>query len=90
MILLGIGSNLPSIFGDRFKNIDLAISNLIEYGIEINKKSSYYETPSYPDKTNPNFINIIIDVETRLPPVDLASVLLFIEESLGRRRSKKK
>ena len=89
MILLGIGSNLPSIFGDRFKNIDLAISNLIEYGIEINKKSSYYETPSYPDKTNPNFINIIIDVETRLPPVDLASVLLFIEESLGRRRSKK-
>ena len=89
MILLGLGSNLESVFGDRFKNIDLAISALIGYGIQIKKKSSYYESLSYPDKTNPKFINIIIDIETQLPPVDLASVLLFIEESLGRKRKKK-
>ena len=25
MILLGLGSNLESVFGDRFKNIDLAV-----------------------------------------------------------------
>ena len=89
MVILGLGSNLESVFGDRFKNIDLAISALIGYGIQIKKKSSYYESLSYPDKTNPKFINIIIDIETQLPPVDLASVLLFIEESLGRKRIKK-
>ena len=33
MIFIGIGSNLPSEFGDRFKNINLAISFLQEKGI---------------------------------------------------------
>tara|TARA_B100001123_G_scaffold423299_1_gene533321 strand:+ start:1382 stop:1894 length:513 start_codon:yes stop_codon:yes gene_type:complete len=89
MIILGLGSNLSSSFGDRFKNIDLAISYLKGYGISIEKKSSFYETPSYPDSKNPKFINVIIQASTKLPPVDLASVLIFIEEKLERKRGKK-
>ena len=89
MILLGLGSNLPSQFGDRFTNINLAISSLEGYGIKVIKKSSFYETPSYPNKENPKFINIVILVDTTLPPVDLMSVLIFIEEKLGRKRDKK-
>ena len=89
MILLGLGSNLPSSYGDRFKNIDLAISALNGYGTQVKKKSSYYESLSYPNKTNPRFINIVVDVETHLPPVDLASVSIFIEESLERKRGRK-
>ena len=57
MIFLGIGSNLSSSFGNRFKNIDLAISLIKENGLKIIKKSSYYETPSYPDKKKPKYIN---------------------------------
>ena len=57
MILLGLGSNLSSSFGDRFKNIDLAVSALNSNGIEVKKKSSYYESLSYPNKENPKFIN---------------------------------
>ena len=86
MILLGLGSNLSSNFGDRFKNIDLAVAALNEYGIIVKKKSSYYESFSYPNKENPKFINIVVEVETHLPPEDLASVLIFIEESLERKR----
>ena len=89
MIFLGIGSNLSSSFGDRFKNIDLAISFLEAYKINIIKKSSFYETFSYPNKSNPKFINSVIVVETKLPPVDLMSVLIFVEEKLERKRSKK-
>ena len=89
MIFLGIGSNLSSSFGDRFKNIDLAISFLQPYKINIIKKSSFYETFSYPNKNNPKFINSVISVETKLPPVDLMSVLIFVEEKLERKRSKK-
>ena len=33
MIILGIGSNLNSSFGDRFTNINLAISYLESYKI---------------------------------------------------------
>ena len=89
MIFLGIGSNLSSSFGDRFKNIDLAISFLETYKINIMKKSSFYETFSYPNKSNPKFINSVIAVETKLSPVDLMSVLIFVEEKLERKRSKK-
>jgi|TARA_B100001971_G_scaffold176107_1_gene170016 2-amino-4-hydroxy-6-hydroxymethyldihydropteridine diphosphokinase len=89
MIFLGLGSNLPSKYGDRFKNINLAISYLEEYGIKIIKKSSFYQTLSYPNKENPKFINVVILVETILPPIDLMSVLIFIEERLERKRGKK-
>ena len=89
MIFLGIGSNLPSSFGDRFVNISLAMSYLEKYGIQVTKKSSFYETLSYPNKENPKFINIVISVKTNLSPVDLMSVLIFIEEKLERKRNKK-
>ena len=59
MILLGLGSNLSSSFGNRFKNIDLAVSTLEGYGIKLKKRSSYYESLSYPNKRNPKFINIV-------------------------------
>ena len=89
MTFLGLGSNLPSKYGDRFANIHLAISYLEGYGIKVIKKSSFYETPSYPNKENPKFINAVILVETILPPVDLMSVLIFIEKKLERKRGKK-
>ena len=89
MIILGIGSNLSSSFGDRFENINLALLYLENYGIKILKKSGYYESPSYPDKKKPKFINVVVQVETNLPPVDFVSVLLFVENRLERKRDKK-
>ncbi len=89
MIFLALGSNLTSSFGDRFENINLAISYLEGYKIQIIKKSNFYETYSYPNKEKPKFINIIISGKTHLSPVDLMSVLLIIEEKLERKRNKK-
>ena len=89
MVFLAIGSNLSSSFGDRFTNINLAISYLDGYGIQIINKSNFYETYSHPNKENPKFINIVISVKTHLSLVDLMSVLLFIEEKLERKRNKK-
>ena len=89
MIILGLGSNLSSSFGDRFNNINLAMSYLESYDIKIYKKSSFYESLSYPNQKNPKFINIVILVKTHLLPIDLMSVLIFIEEKLERKRAKK-
>ena len=86
MIILGIGSNLTSTYGNRFKNIDLAISFLKKFNINIVKKSSYYETPSYPNKNNPKFINIIVGVEIKINPDELASIIMSVEEKLERKR----
>ena len=90
MILLGIGSNLSSSYGDRFKNIEAAVNALNGYGVEITKKSSYYESPSYPNEEDPKFINVVVEVKTHLPPEDLASILIYIEETLERKRINKK
>ena len=89
MFLLGLGSNLPSSFGNRFENLSLATSYLEEHQIKIIKRSSFYETPSYPDIKNPKFINIVVEVSTYLSPEDLASVLIFVEKKLERKRIKK-
>ena len=89
MSLLGLGSNLPSSFGDRFENLNLAVSYLETYKIKIIKRSSFYETSSYPDTKKPKFINIVVEASTYLLPEDLASVLIFVEEKLERKRIKK-
>ena len=89
MLLLGLGSNLSSNFGNRFENIDLAISYLQSHKIQLLKKSSFYETLSYPDIKNPKFINVVIGVLTHLSPEKFASVLISIEETLERKRNQK-
>jgi|TARA_B110000438_G_scaffold286954_1_gene318737 2-amino-4-hydroxy-6-hydroxymethyldihydropteridine diphosphokinase len=89
MIILGLGSNLSSKFGDRFKNIELAISIFESHNIKILKKSGFYETPSYPNKKNPKFINMVVAVKTDLKPFELMSFLLSVEKKLGRLRDKK-
>ena len=89
MILLALGSNLNSSFGDRFHNLDLAIDYFEKYEIKVVKKSSFYESPSYPNKKLPKFINRVVQIETKLDPINLASVIIFIEEKLERKRFKK-
>lgn len=86
MIVLGLGSNLSSKFGDRFANLQKAISLLESHEIKILKKSSFYETPSYPDKNKPKFINIVILASSDLKPENLASILITIENELERKR----
>tara|TARA_B100001750_G_C15421853_1_gene553385 strand:+ start:393 stop:905 length:513 start_codon:yes stop_codon:yes gene_type:complete len=89
MIILSLGSNLSSSFGDRFENIDLAIKYLLNKQIKLIKRSSFYETPSYPNKKDPKFINAVIEVESKLKPEILAGFLLDAESSLERIRNVK-
>ena len=88
MIFLGIGSNLQSSFGNRFKNINLAISLIEKNNIKLIKKSSFYESTSFPNPKYPKFINIVIEVSTSLKPIDLMKILLKIEQDLEREREK--
>ena len=58
MIHINIGSNLESVYGSRFDNITIAIKLLIDAKIKIQRISNYYETPSYPNKNFPKFLNV--------------------------------
>ena len=58
MIHLNIGSNLDSKYGTKFENISIAVNLLINSKLKIKKISNFYETPSYPNKQLPKYVNI--------------------------------
>ncbi len=89
MIHLNIGSNLNSKYGSRFENISVAIKLLLEKKIKIIKISSFYETPSYPNKELPKFVNIGLLVDYNNRHDVLIKEILLIEKKIGRIRSKK-
>ena len=89
MIHINIGSNMDSKFGDKFKNISIAINLLIQSNIKIKKISNFYKSPSYPDKNLPEFVNVGILVEVDFDYFDLLKRILLIEKKIGRIRSNK-
>ena len=59
-------------------------------------KSSYYETPSYPDQKKPKFINAVTSVKDLIPRESdqdtlegLISMINLIENMYGRKRDEK-
>ncbi len=89
MIHINIGSNLNSKYGSRFKNISIAINLLIESKLKIIKISNFYETPSYPNKELPKFVNIGILGEYDFDHFKLIKEISLIEKKIGRIKTKK-
>ena len=89
MIHLNLGSNLVSPHGSRFNNITITINLLIEAKIEIKKISNFYETPSYPNKNFPKYLNVGLIVNYKNNYFDLFKKIKLIEKKLGRKRTKK-
>tara|TARA_B100001063_G_scaffold236982_1_gene257351 strand:- start:1166 stop:1642 length:477 start_codon:yes stop_codon:yes gene_type:complete len=85
MIYIGIGSNL----GNRVDNIEKAKYFLNLNGVNLVKISSYYETLSWPDPTNPKFLNIVVESNTSFSPKKFIEIFQSIEKQLGRKKSTK-
>ena len=89
MIHINIGSNLNSKYGTRFENISIAINLLINSKLKIKKISSFYETPSYPNKKLPKFANIGLIAQYDFHHDKLIKQISLIERKIGRIKSKK-
>ena len=81
---LALGSNL----GNKINNIEMAKLELAKYQIKILKSSSNYISESWPDRTKPNYIKIVIKIITILTPIELLKVCNLVELELGRVRKK--
>lgn len=80
---ISIGSNL----GDRLEYIRGAKRKLEQSKeIEIRKASSVYETQPVEYKDQPWFLNMVLEFETLLEPLNLLALLLGIENQMGRTR----
>ncbi len=80
---LGLGSNL----GDRLAHLALALRELrIHPAISLVQGSSVYESKPVGLTEQPDFLNLVVRIETTLPPLELLAVCLRIETALGRER----
>lgn len=80
---LSLGSNL----GDRRANLDEALVRLEASGlVRVVRRSSLYETAPIGKTDQPWFLNLVVEVDTDLPPEDLLDLTQAIERSLGRTR----
>ena len=82
---LAIGSNL----GNKIENIERAKFELQCNQIKIIKSSSNFQSESWPNPSNPKFINIVVEIKTNLAPLELLKICNLIEKKLGRKRSTK-
>jgi 2-amino-4-hydroxy-6-hydroxymethyldihydropteridine diphosphokinase len=81
---VGAGANL----GDRAATLRGAIDRLrAEPGIVGLACSSWYETAPVGVTEQPLFLNLVLRVETTLPPEQLLAVLQGIEHAFGRERT---
>jgi 2-amino-4-hydroxy-6-hydroxymethyldihydropteridine diphosphokinase len=81
---LALGANL----GDRLANLRQGVSLLEERGAHLLRSSRVYETePVGPPQ--PDYLNVVIEVETDLSPRGLLIACLAVEQAMGRVRGER-
>jgi len=87
MILIALGANLPSPSGAPAATLSSALGRLKACGITILSVSSFYQTPAWPDPSEPPFVNAVASIATRLQPAELLTLLHEVEAGFGRVRT---
>ena len=80
-VYIALGTNL----GDRQKNLETAMQELTEFA-KILKKSSIYDTKPVGYADQGNFLNMALEAETELSPVELMFRMQEVEHKMGRIR----
>ncbi len=81
-VYLGLGSNI----GNRKENINRALF-LLKDRTKFIKKSSLYETEPWGVKKQRKFYNCVVNVKTKLNPVELLALVKNIEIGMGRQKT---
>lgn len=81
-VYLSLGSNI----GDREANLRQGIALLSATRLTIKRISSVYETDPVDVKNQPRFLNLVLEVQTEMFPMQLLTQTQRIEKELGRQR----
>tara|TARA_B100000686_G_C16665113_1_gene903154 strand:+ start:448 stop:975 length:528 start_codon:yes stop_codon:yes gene_type:complete len=84
-VYLSLGTNL----GNKHRNLIFAKFLLTSLGIKIIKSSSFYSSKSWPNNNFPDFVNIVILIQTKLKLIQLFKKVKYIEKKMGRISSPK-
>jgi 2-amino-4-hydroxy-6-hydroxymethyldihydropteridine diphosphokinase len=82
---LALGSNL----GDRLANLQQAVDLLGDRDdLTVLRSSRVYETEAV-GPPQPDYLNVVIEASTTLPPPELLQACLAVEEEMGRVRTER-
>ena len=81
--LIALGSNLETQNLSRLEIINKAIGYFSQLNLILIKVSSFWESRSYPDRSQPNFINAVTEVHSELNPYQILHELKIIEKKNG-------
>ncbi len=87
MILVALGSNLPSRAGPPEATLVAALAALEAEGMRILARSRWYDTAAIPPSDQPHFVNGVTALGTTRDPADLLATLHRVEAAFGRARS---
>lgn len=85
-IYIALGANIPGPAGPPRATLDAALARLAGAGVKIVRRSRWYRSPAWPNPADPEFVNAVAEVETRLAPPALLALLHEVEAALGRGR----
>ncbi len=89
MIIIGLGANLPSRFGEPRETCAAALMALAVRGVHPLRQSRLWRTAPVPVSDQPWFVNAVAALDTDLPPEALLDVLSSIEQDFGRVRGER-
>jgi 2-amino-4-hydroxy-6-hydroxymethyldihydropteridine diphosphokinase len=82
---LGLGSNL----GDRLGNLQRAVELLKGRGMKVIRSSRVYETDPVGGPPQPDYLNVVVEVETDASPRELLRACHGIENLMGREHAER-
>jgi 2-amino-4-hydroxy-6-hydroxymethyldihydropteridine diphosphokinase len=85
-VLIALGSNLAGSFPSSRALLEAALDGFAAAGLVVVKRSSWWRSASWPDPAQPDYLNALAIVETRLDPRETLAALRTIEAAFGRRR----
>ncbi len=86
-IIVALGSNLKGEWASSISVLEAAKTRLPAVGVKILECSSYWRSTAWPDATQPDYINAVALVETRLGADALLLALHSLEAEFGRVRT---
>jgi 2-amino-4-hydroxy-6-hydroxymethyldihydropteridine diphosphokinase len=87
-IFIGAGANLAHpIHGAPRQALEAAFAELGRRGVSVVRISPWYRTAPVPASDQPWYVNVVVEVVTKLAPDPLLSVLHAVEQAFGRVRT---
>src|SRR6185437_13926875 len=83
-IYLALGGNVGNVSG----YFDIAIEKISTMIGTVIKQSSLYKTEPWGNKNQADFLNKVLEVETKQTPEEVLENILLIEKMMGRNRNK--